>query len=92
LSEFADERIDLAQCGLSLPFQITADESVLVDFQFQCSSAGVIGCRRAVFPRQGEHTQDPSNPGCALMAMDGVTECADVRSSAGGARQQLRRT
>jgi hypothetical protein len=43
LDEFADQRIDLPERQLGLTFQISADESVFVDLQFERCGTGIVG-------------------------------------------------
>jgi hypothetical protein len=45
LNEFTDERIDLTKRQLRLALQITADEAVFVDTEFQRGGAGILDGR-----------------------------------------------
>src|SRR4051812_19191234 len=89
LGQLANEGIDLPQSRVRSAFQISADKTVFVDFQFQCRGTGIVGGGGSKLFCHGEHAQDATDPGLTLMAMDRFTECADVRSRAGSAGQQL---
>src|SRR2546427_12113443 len=73
LDQFADEGIDLPKHQLRLTFQITADESVLVDSKFERGGAGIIGCTDAELLRAREHTKDAADAKLSLMPMDRFT-------------------
>ena len=89
LSQFANERIDLTQGEWRSPLQIAADETILVDVEFQCRSRSILHGGDTVLLGQGEHTQDAADRSFPLSAVNGVTECADVGASAAGSGQQL---
>ena len=80
LRQFTDQRIDLTQRQLWPAFEITADEAVFIDVQFECRGAGILDGHDAELLSQGEHAQNAANAEFSLMSMNGFTECADVRS------------
>ena len=42
LNEFTDERVDLTKRQLWVALQITANEAVFINAQFECGRAGVL--------------------------------------------------
>src|SRR5438445_3153170 len=76
--------------GLRAALQIAADKAVFLHSHVECGGAGFIDRRGAVFLGQGENAEDAAHSDLALLAVDGIAECADVRSGATGAPQQLR--
>ena len=70
-------------------FEITADETVLVDPEFEGGGAGVFGSADTELFREGKYAQDATNARLALVAMDLFTEDSDVRSRTRSSRQEL---
>src|SRR2546422_2230131 len=91
LRQFTDQRIDLTERQLRPALEITADEAVFVDAEFQCGGTGILNGSDAELLCKRQHAENATNASFSLMTMDRVAECADVRSGAGGTRQQLSR-
>ena len=49
LGQFADEGVDLSESQWRPPLQIAADETVIMDVEFECSGRGILDGRDTVF-------------------------------------------
>ena len=57
LGQFADEGVDLSESQWRPPLQIAADETVIMDVEFECSGRGILDGGDTVFFGQGEQTR-----------------------------------
>src|SRR5215831_3004422 len=87
MGQFADKRIDLAQCQLGTTFQIPADKSILIDAQFECGRTGIFGGGHAELFSQGEYAENAADAGLSVLAMKRFTERTDLGAGARSARQ-----
>jgi len=92
--QLADQRVDLPQAhrGLRVTFQITTDEAIFVDLEFQSGGARIVDTGRAVLFREGQQALNATHRAFRLPLMHASRECSNVRSGATGPRQQLYRS
>src|SRR5215469_10843232 len=77
---------------MGAPLEITADEAIFGDAQFQSGGTGVFHRSDAVFLYGAKHAEHVANSQLAFALIDGVAENTDLRSGPLGAPQQLSRT
>jgi hypothetical protein len=84
LSQFADERIDLAKRELWTTFQVSADKTVFIDAQFESGRARILDRGNAELFGQGKNAEDPADAWLSMLPVEGFTECPDVGAGASG--------
>ena len=89
LGQFANEGVDLAESQWRPPFQIAADETVIMDVEFECRGGGILDGGDTVFFGQGEQAQDTADGRLTLAEMDGFGQFADVISGTSRPGKQL---